>query len=268
MFLQDKDDDKTIKLSFRENLAYPLQAIAGRFKDFMLLICLFSLIVSVISFCLGRSFFCVTAGDSETGFFCSQNVIAVLFSVLVSFLGLIGYVSRIRTMFVENKKFEEVIKIFDWKQEARSAFVVFAYLFFWLLVCGGWAWLMMRKPVTDWRIELSCFVVVSMFILIGIYMLLNFVVFERFLNKKTLGGFRKIFWIMFDNIYKPIACFFIYLLIFAYLYLVVSSYLMTSVNFIKALAAEFSITFVLYFMVAVIFLSLYYQERVLFSDAE
>ena len=229
MFLQDKDDDKTIKLSFRENLAYPLQAIAGRFKDFMLLICLFSLIVSVISFSL---------------------------------------VSRIRTMFVENKKFEEVIKIFDWKQEARSAFVVFAYLFFWLLVCGGWAWLMMRKPVTDWRIELSCFVVVSMFILIGIYMLLNFVVFERFLNKKTLGGFRKIFRIMFDNIYKPIACFFIYLLIFAYLYLVVSSYLMTSVNFIKALAAEFSITFVLYFMVAVIFLSLYYQERVLFSDAE
>ena len=67
-----KNLDGYIVIHFFDGMFYPLQQIVKKYKDFFILTSVLSLVMTLISFILGRNLLCY-AGGGITWFFCSKG---------------------------------------------------------------------------------------------------------------------------------------------------------------------------------------------------
>ena len=154
------------------------------------------------------------------------------------------------------------------KDVKTVGFILF-YLGLWAV--AGWAAysLNIRKPVEDWREELLFFFVFTMIILAVFVLLVNSVLFIRFLQGKKWLNLRCSFWPVFDNLYKILGWFLFYFLVFAYFFRSVTVFWVQNEWFpfwVNSLAGEFCFYFVIYASVAVFISSLAYQAKYIFGN--
>lgn len=268
MFFEQKtEDEESIKIPFVAGLTYPIIEIRKNFKDFLLLTGLISFICSVVSLITGHSFFCGVLNES----FCSTSVISFVISSLVMLWGLGFYVSRWMCIAFEGEHFYHAIKKNCFKQDFRAIFLVLLYFSLWAVVCFGIYFLNMRQPVSDWRIELAIFIGVSAVIIFVVILLINFVMFFRFLQHKSFMVLKQTFWPIFDNIFKLAAWFLIYFLIFFSLLRVVFFYFVSNIYlpiWIKVVGMEFFLDFIIFTVVAFFVLHFNYLSTCLFAEEE
>lgn len=265
MFEQTTKEEKSVKFPFFGGLAYPVMEIRKKNKDFLLLTGLVALVCSFIEVIIGRSYFCGVIAEGV----CSNNLFSVIISTLVMFAGLGFYISRWVNIAFEDTSFKEAIKQKCFKQDIKAIFLVFLYSFLWAAVCFGVYFLSERTPVDNWKIELAVFVAVSAIVIVALILLMNFVIFFRFLQKKSVFVLKQTFWPIFDNIFKLLAWFLIYFLIFfsllrgGFFYFLSSTYLPT---WLRIIGNEFFIDFVIFTIAAVYVLQLKYMTNYLAAE--
>ncbi|MBO5284525.1 MAG: hypothetical protein J6B00_01470 [Alphaproteobacteria bacterium] len=265
MFEQKTEDEKSIKIPFVEGLTYPVTEICKYFKDFLLLTGFVSLICSIVTLLAGRSFFCGVLNES----FCSSSMFSFVLSSGVMFLGFGFYVSRWMCIAFKGMSFKQAIREKCFKQDLKALLFVFLYCSLWAVVCFGVYFLNMRHPFSDWRKELAVFIGVSAIIIFVMVLLINFVIFFRFLQQKSVMVLKQTFWPIFDNIFKLAAWFLIYFLIFFSLLKVVFSYFISSVYlpiWVKVAGMEFFLDFIIFTAVAFFVLHFNYLSKCLFTE--
>ncbi len=261
-----KDDENKANFSFIKGLVYPLMTTSDNMKNFLMLTCFFSLITTVISLSLGRAFMCGLeySFDAEVGVFCSFSVFNQVLSVLVNLVCISLYVNRVGMIKEKQEKNFWFLQRQGVKKELKSFFVVCLFLLFWGIICGLGYLLKIRQPVADWKIEISIFAIASLGMIVFIFLLLDFVVFVHWLKGGRFFEIKKVFWPVFDELFKLMTWFFIYLFIFSFLFLSVFRFFVRDLSFLGVFGNEFCIYFVLYFMVAMMYFSFEYQEKTLF----
>ena len=261
-------DDKS-KFSFIKGINYPLITTSENMKNFLTLTCFFSLVMTVISLLLGRAFLCSfkLSFDLDVGVFCSSGVFNTVVSLIINLIGISLYVNKVGLIKEKQEKMFWFLHGIKWKQVLKSFMIVFLYLLFWGVIGYSLSYLLyIRQPVSDWKAEVSIFVLISLLMLVCFFLLLNFVVFIHYLHGGKLCEIKKVFWPIFDEVFKLMALFFIYMFIFSILFFTISRSFISNMNFLNVTCNEFLMYFLLYFMVAIIYFSYEYQEKFLFSE--
>lgn len=267
MFEQKTEDEKGISIPYAVGLAHPVMEIRKHFRDFLLLTGLVSFICSVVSLIVGHSFFCGVLNES----FCSTGVVSFAVSSLVMLWGLGFYVSRWTGIVFEGFDFVQAIKCQCFKRDLKAMFLVFLYFSLWAVVFWGVYFLNMRQPVSDWREELAVFIGVSAVIIFAVILLMNFVIFFRLLQYKSIMVLKQTFWPIFDNIFKLSSWFLIYFLIFFSLLRVVFFYFVSNTYlpiWIKLIGMEFFLDFIIFTIAAFFVLHFNYLSARLFAEEE
>lgn len=254
------------RFSFVKGLTYPLMTINDNIINFLVLTCFFSFVSFFICFLIGRSFMCgiILSAEIDLGVFCSNNNFLVFVSIIVNLLLMGFYLNRLPLITEKHEKKQWFLQKLGWKKELKALTLVCLYLLFWGMACGFGAILKYRQPTPDWRIELSFFVVCSLVIILALLALLFFSGFLNYLHGGHLREMKKIFWPIFDEIFKPIFGFLIYMLIFIFLFANTFKYFVASLNVYSVIVSEFCFYFLVYLMAAVIYFSYEYQEKELF----
>lgn len=263
-FQNGVNEDGEVVIPFIGGLTYPVRQIDDHIKGFLWLTFVAALFNVVISSFLGRNFLC-GLGIEGPGFYCSANVLALGGSVLAFIGGLAWYINRWYSI---SESGGEIVYKLNLKDVKTVGFILF-YLGLWAV--AGWAAysLNIRKPVEDWREELLFFFVFTMIILAIFVLLVNSVLFIRFLQGKKWLNLRCSFWPVFDNLYKILGWFLFYFLVFAYFFRSVTVFWVQNEWFpfwVNSLAGEFCFYFVIYASVAVFISSLAYQAKYIFGN--
>lgn len=263
-FQNGVNEDGEVVIPFIGGLTYPVRQIDGHIKGFLWLTFVAALFNVVISSFLGRNFLC-GLGIEGPGFYCSANVLALGASVLAFIGGLAWYINRWYSI---SESGGEIVYKLNLKDVKTVGFILF-YLGLWAV--AGWAAysLNIRKPVEDWREELLFFFVFTMIILAVFVLLVNSVLFIRFLQGKKWLNLSCSFWPVFDNLYKILGWFLFYFLVFAYFFRSVTVFWVQNEWFpfwVNSLAGEFCFYFVIYASVAVFISSLAYQAKYIFGN--
>lgn len=179
-FQNGVNEDGEVVIPFIGGLTYPVRQIDDHIKGFLWLTFVAALFNVVISSFLGRNFLC-GLGIEGPGFYCSANVLALGGSVLAFIGGLAWYINRWYSI---SESGGEIVYKLNLKDVKTVGFILF-YLGLWAV--AGWAAysLNIRKPVEDWREELLFFFVFTMIILAVFVLLVNSVLFIRFLQGKN-----------------------------------------------------------------------------------
>lgn len=263
---KDRSDGEKDKFSFVRGLTYPLMTINENLFNFLVLIAFFSLVSSSVGFLIGRSFMCgfLISTGIDVGVFCSENNFIIAFSIMINVLLISLYLSRIPLIGEKYEKKLWFLQKLGWKKEIKSLGMVGLYLLFWGIVCFFGAVLKLRQPTPDWGIELAFFIVCSLGIILALIALLLFSGVLNCLHGGSLSDIKKVFWIAFDEIFKLIFWFLIYLLIFVFLFADAFKYFVGNLSLFSVVASEFCFYLLLYLMIAVIYFSYEYQEKRLF----
>lgn len=235
---------------------------------FLILTGFFSFISSFISFLLGRLFMCgfTLSMDMDTGAFCSISKINMVVSGVVNLLMVSLYLTRISALAGKHEKKSWFLGNFGWKKELKSLFLVCCYLLFWIVIGCLSVVLIYRHPQPDWLTEFGFFSACSLGIVCAVILLVNFCGFLHFLHGGRLSFMKKTFWPTFDEVFKIIFWFFIYMVIFVFLFNDVFRYFVTKLSLSSVAVSEFCLYFLLFLSVAVIYFSYEYQEKELFVD--
>ena len=264
MFFTNESNEKS-KFSFIKGLTYPVMIINDHIGMFLLLTCFFCFIASLVSFLLGRLFLCGFA-DADIGVSCSINILNIIVSVFVNLLLISFYLTRISVLTGKHEKKNWFLQSFGWKKELKSLFLLGCYLLFWgIVICLGGI-LVYRHPTSDWVVELGFFVACSLGIVFALVLLINFSCFLNFLHGGHLSVIKKSFWFVFDEIFKIFFWFFIYMIIFVFLFNDTIRYFIANMNMLNMVMAEFCFYFLLFLMIAIVYFSYEYQEKVLFVE--
>lgn len=260
------NDEGEIVIPFWKGFFYPLQKIAQSGRKFFILTISFALIGALFSSILGRTSFC-GIGIEGPGIYCSSNIINLILSCLIFLLCSGIFICSWYEVSENNQK----VTIRVGKKELKVAAFVLGYCCCW----GGLALasyiLTIRKAVPDWKEEMLFFFAMSLVILFILYLLLNAVMLIRFLQGKKWLCLRKVFWVIWDNLYKPFGWFFIYILFFT---LFLRDFLAFFVRYegfpvwLSALGGDFSFYFVLYSSIAVFVSNLSYQNKYIYFDED
>ena len=255
------------KISFKEGLFFPYRAISKHWRNFILLTAMFSFIMSVIILLTGQNFFCSVSSEVETYIFCSAawwNILIHYVSVFVLFA---FFVNRWQAIFVENKTFEEVIKMKASRKDGKALLVVFLFFLLWGIIGVGAVYLNIRRPNSNWLVELSFFIPISLVIIFSAVLLFNFVIFQHFLQGGSFFALNKTFWPVLDNIYKYIVWFLVNVVLFLYLFQLVFHAISLGGLFLwgRIFIVEFFAYFLMYTVAALFVASLEYQEKIFFD---
>lgn len=262
-----KDDEQKSRFSFVKELTYPLMTTSDYMKNFLTITCFFAIVVALINILLGRASMCgLEYSGADVKVFCSSNIYNSIISILINLVGISLYINRVGLIKNKQEKIFWFLQKMNWKQELKAFFVVCLYLLFWVGLCVLGVLLKTRHPTTDWKVELCFFVAISLGMIVLMFLIVMFVGFLHYLHGGHFFEIKKIFWPIFDEIFKPITCFFIYLIIFSFLFVSVYRYFVKDLGFVSVVLCEFCMFFILYFMMAMIYFSLEYQEKILFSE--
>lgn len=260
------NEEGEIIMPFWKGFLYPLRKIAQSGSNFFILTGGFSFVCALLSSALGRSFLC-GVGIDVPGIYCSSSLLNFFLSALIFIACSGSYISSWYNVSENNQK----VTIRVGKKELKVAAFVLGYCCCW----GGLALasyiLTIRKAVPDWKEEMLFFFAISLIILFILYLLLNAVMLIRFLQGKKWLCLRKVFWVIWDNLYKPFGWFFIYILFFT---LFLRDFLAFFVRYegfpvwLSALGGDFSFYFVLYSSIAVFVSNLSYQNKYIYFDED
>lgn len=262
--LFNKNEKKV--LPFVDGLTFPIEKIISHFKEFLLLICSASLISSILNYWLFKSFSCT---QDELGYSCTYSYFRAIILLLFGWYLSAAVYNRWQAVFADGKKLAETFNKEYFMKDAKAGFILLLYLVAWGMVLGGLYWLNIRVPNKDWRIETAFFMAVSFGILVFLFALLNFSVFQHFFRGGRFFAINKTFFPIFDNLYKPFAWFMIYLLIVTILLKQVFTYVFYNQHFsegIRFCLNSFSFSAVYYTIVVFLSASLFFQERDLFAE--
>ena len=270
--MSKNDDENKVVIPFFEGLSFPVTELSMHLKEFVCLAGFLSFLTTIIILCLGRSIFCGfdTHGEIK-GLFCSQSLISLLASTVVSLFSVAYFINRWHAIVFDKKSFSEAIKLKCLKKDFKALGVILLYIVLWLALFAACLFLEKRRAVADWQAELLVFIGFSLVIVLALFLLLNFVVFYNYLQGGRFFAINKTFWPVFDNIYKPIISFFIYFLIFVYFFKVVFVSFMTENTlplWLNIFASDFFCYFLIYMVAAIVEVSLAYQAKFLFKAEE
>lgn len=252
------------KITFSDNLAYPIKMIFSHFKAFIVLAGIFSLVISMVTFFGGRSFLC----GFQVGSFCKATVFSSVLSIIVNLYGMAFLINRWSLVINDNRNIKEVLLNKCFIKDLKAVGVVLLYFGIWCLL--GWCFYILRRRVatSDWVFELGFFVLFSSIIIFCLLLLLNFVGFYHYLQGGKFFSLNKTIGKVYDNLYILILVFFIYMLIF--IYFVYRGEAMFRQYIQYGLGVEYGSEFYLYFifsMIITVFVSsFHYQEKKLFND--
>lgn len=260
------NDEGEIIMPFWKGFFYPLQKIAQSGKKFFILTGGIAFICALASFVLGRTSFC-GLGIEESGIYCSTSLLNLIISCLVFLFGAGVFISSWYDVSEQN----QAIKIKFGLKELKIIAFVLGYCLCWGIMAWASYTLTVRKPVPDWKEEMVFFFAVSAVILFVLYIFLNSVVLIRFLQGKKWFRLRKVFWVIWDNLYKPFCWFFIYIFVFS---LFMRDFLAFFVKYeglpvwFSAFCGDFSFYFLIYMGIAVFVSVLAYQDRYIYFDED
>ncbi len=263
-----KNKDGEIIIPFFAGVTYPVRQIASHFKSFVYLTAGISFFNLIVSFLLGRSFLC-GGGMGEGIVYCSNRGWAAACSFLTVWFGLAFYINRWFLISYNGLPIDEAVKTRDWKKDAKTAGFI---LFYWLMWgAAGLAvyWLNIRVPVESWVKELLFFFAMSLIILLAFILIANAVLFVRFLQGKDWWTINRTFWPVFDNLYKLVGWFVLYLGGLAFILGIIFDVFMREAVlplWISNILGEFCFNFVLYAGAAIFVSALAYQAQFVFED--
>lgn len=264
-----KNEETGIVIPFWGGFIFPLKKIDQNAKAFFMLVSIFACLSAMVSMFLGRGFAC-GLGGADKMFYCANNISGLIANVLVLLFLTALFIHRWWLLCFANKSFAEVIKKRVGLKDLKVVGFVFLFLALWLFVGGGFYVLYVRKATPNLNFELAWFIFVSAFILGAVFLLVNFVVFARFLDGKKWFLLNKTAWPIFDNIYKLMGWVLVYLLFFAYFIRQIGRAFFTLQTvlpvWLASFIGDFSLYFIFYFMIVCFVLLLKYQELHIFAD--
>lgn len=261
--------DKEVVIPFWGGVIFPLEIIAKRFKDFFLLVSGFSFLSAIISMVFGRSFAC---GLDDELFFCGNNVWNSFIVLVVAFVFSVMFIRCWWFLGFKEKSLSEVLKMKAGVMDLKIAGFLLGGLCFLGVLGGGVYVLLSREATPQFDFELAWFVFVSLFIIVALFVLLNAVVFIRFLDGKKWLVFHETGWPIFDNVYKLMGWFLFYLLFILYFIRQVGRLFIFCRQILPMVVASFIADFALYFVfylaIACVISLLKYQEKCIFANEE
>ncbi|MCM1322561.1 MAG: hypothetical protein NC218_00050 [Acetobacter sp.] len=264
----EKSSNVKVDFSFWEGITFPFECIYRHFKDFCYLIGSFSLFSAILMMFAGRGFAC--ASGLEGSIYCINNVWFSLILFVFLFILMACFVNRWWKIAFYNMSFKEAMKIKFGIADIKTMGFIFLYLMVFCAIGIGFYWLYARVVTPNWVTELLLFMLVSLFIIGGFFIIANAVVFARFLDGQEWLVFGKTFLPVFDNIYKLIAWFLFYLLLLIYLIQQAQRVFFicqkTMPLLLAGFAGDVALQFVFYLMLACGVSLLKFQERYIFGN--
>ncbi len=257
-------NNQKIIIPFWGGCLYPFQNIKNNFIKFLKLTSLFSLITTILSFVLGRSFACSINLDT---IFCSFSHINSISSIVITIACLSLYVNRWNTTSTQDIAIKKTFSKPYLKKDLRALFIIFINILAFSTMGGSIYLLNQRKVTPNFNLELGLFILFSFLIILSLIILVNNVLLLRFLNSKKFLNLNKIFWPTFDNIYKYISWFIIFFILFAVILKnIFFSILSSGGAILHIILGEFFINFTLYTIMSFWISNLQYQEKYLFKE--
>lgn len=261
--------DKSVVIPFFGGLMFPFEKIAQRFKDFFLLVGGFSFLSALLSMFLGRGFACGFGLEYKV-FFCGNTIWNLSLNTLFLFVLIILFIHRWWLIGFDGKSLVGALKTKVGIKDLKIAGFLFSFLLL-VGVLGVCVYaLYTRKATPNLEFEIAWFIFVSLFIIAILFVLINAVVFVRFLDDKKWLVFDKTALPIFDNIYKLMGWFLFYMLFFSYLAHHVSGVFIFCQKIlpldIAGLVADFVLFVVFYLMIGCIISLLKYQEIYIFAN--
>ena len=250
-------------ISFVENLSYPVSLIFNNFKAFFVLSGMVALIVSLVTFLGGRSFFC----GLQIGAFCYHSGYMVVLSCLINLYGMAFFINRWQKVICEKKSVWATIRENCFAKDVKAIGVILLYFLLWGIVCGC-AFALKQRVVTDnVGLELGYFVLFSGMIMFCLLLLLNFVGFYHFLQGGKFFTFHQTVGKSCDKLYTLVTVFFIYVLIFIFLLFRGEGFFREFLEYgvVVEYLGEFYLYFIFCTILAVFVGSFEYQEKKLFG---
>ena len=264
-----KKNENNVVFPFWQGITFPFETIYKKIRDFSSLIGLFSLAAAILVMIFGQSFACALK-LSGWGIYCMDNPVGLLllFVLLLFMMGL--FINCWWLIAFKGMTFAEVIKRDVNGRDVKITGFLLVYLTAFLVIGGGIYLLYARVATPDVMVELAIFVVVSLFILAALAVLLNSVVLARFLDGERWQWIGKTLLPMVDNIYKIVAWFLFYLLLFSHLMKQASNIFRVLQKafplWLSSLAGEFALQFVFYFVAALVVSLLKLQADGIFKN--
>ncbi len=267
MFFNSTNKDNK-NFSFYKGLNFSFNEIGSNFKNFTKLAGVFAVLNSFIILLASIITLIVNNRDDGGNLVVDITIASVsLFFILV----LIGiYCQRWYLLSIGQVSFNEVIKYRDKNKDIKSILFIFGFVVLYSII--GFCFYELKSRVftatSNLNREVVFFVFHSFIILFSLFLLMNFVVYYKFLNGEKWFVFEKTFLLIFDNIYKLSAWFIVYLLILA-LSLSLLHNLMNYVSFLPSVISGgmfiIGLNFVLYFNMTLYISLLKYQNNCLLS---
>lgn len=264
-----KEDKKAIVFPFFEGITFPFETIYKKIKDFCCLTSVFSLAAAILVTLFGRNFAC-TIGILGSEAPCLANVWGVLALFLLLLFGMACFINRWWAVAYNDVTFAQAIRMkISWRDVKISSFLLM-YLVMFFIVGGGLYALYSRVATPNLNLELAIFAVVSLFIFAALVVLVNAVMFARFLDGKDWRFALNVQMPLFDNIYKLTVWFLFYLVLFVYLIRQSVSLFFACQKVLplwcSSFLGDFAFYFVLYFMAVCAVSILKLQESYLFNE--
>ena len=259
---------ESVSFSFFQGITQPLGKISKYLKEFLILTFSFSMFNSLFSFAVGRNILCNGFGKLEISY-CHDGLFAGFLSCMALLCGISFYINRWHMICYDNKSIKEVLSFSYLKKDIKTLGFVLFYIVLWGVVSGGVFFLKTRVATPNWKLELGIFMIVSLLIIFSLLLLLNSVLFSRFMKDKNWVCLNKSLLPILDNFYKVVGWFMVYLLFFMMLFRV--SLDLYQIDFfgivwLKGIIIDFGINLVIYFGGALAVLLLDYQEEIIFDD--
>ena len=241
----------------------PVTTIIAHFKAFLILSGFVSLVISLVTFLGGRSFFCAL----QIGGFCSNNGYSAILSCLVNIYGMAFFVNRWQMIVCQKKSASDAIREKCFAKDIKAAGVFLLYLSLWSIIAGCAFVLKQRVATENVVLELGYFVVFSGIIIFCLLLLLNFVGFYHYLQGGKFFTLHKTIGRSFDNLYTFVTVFFVYMLIFIFFVFRGEGWFREYLEYGIAIEylGEFYLYFVFCIILAVFVGAFEYQEKKLFG---
>lgn len=201
---------------FFQGIVFPVQELFKHFSVFLQLAGAVSLCYSVIILLMGQNYFCLSAERPE-GLFCLTNAYVSVFSFLLWGFFLAYFINRWYLITKTDVSVKKALQTPCWVRDLKTFCFLCAYLGLWLLIGAVFYILKKRIATPDWVVELLYFTLGAVIIIVAVFLLLNSVLFVRYLQGKDWLVLKQTAFSIFDNIYKILAYFLFYLLLFVYL---------------------------------------------------
>ncbi len=216
MSKQNKITNKRVIFPFFKGVMFPIEELCHHFGIFLQMAGIVAFCYAAITLMLGQNYFCLFSAE-RSHLFCLNNVYFSLLSLLLWGILLAYFINRWHLVTKCGMSVAKALQERCWKKDFKTFCFIWAYFGLWLLV-GVVIYLLKQRVATpDWKIELLYFTIGAIIILAAVILLLNSVLFIRFLQGKNWLVLKQTLLPVFDNIYKIVAYFLFYLLLFVYL---------------------------------------------------